>query len=104
MPHRSIILWALTAALAGLLFGFDTAVISGAERAIQHSWAMSPALHGLAISSALWGTVLGALFGGIPCDRIGRKSTLVWIGIFYLVTALGRRWPGIPFPSWSSVL
>lgn len=99
MPHRSIILRALTAALAGLLFGFDTAVISGAERAIQHSWAMSPALHGLAISSALWGTVLGALFGGIPCDRIGRKSTLVWIGIFYLVTALGAAlaWDPVSF-------
>lgn len=89
MPNRSIILWALTAALAGLLFGFDTAVISGAERAIQQTWNLSPILHGLAISSALWGTVLGALFGGIPCDRIGRRPTLIWIGVFYLVSALG---------------
>ncbi|MCW2394074.1 MULTISPECIES: sugar porter family MFS transporter [unclassified Sphingobium] len=89
MPNRSISLWAFTAALAGLLFGFDTAVISGAEMAIQRTWSMGSAMHGLAISSALWGTVVGALFGAIPSDRYGRKPTLIWIGILYLVSAIG---------------
>lgn len=89
MPNRSISLWAFTAALAGLLFGFDTAVISGAEIAIQRTWSMGSGMHGLAISSALWGTVIGALFGAIPSDRFGRKPTLMWIGILYLVSAIG---------------
>lgn len=89
MANRSIFMWAVTAALAGLLFGFDTAVISGAELAIQRTWGMSDALHGLAISSALWGTVVGALFGGFPSDRFGRKRTLVGIGALYLASALG---------------
>lgn len=81
--------WALVAALSGLLFGFDTAVISGAEQAVQRVWSMSDALHGLAISSALWGTVFGALGGGWPMDRFGRKRTLVWIGVFYAISAVG---------------
>lgn len=89
MPNTSIILWALAAALAGFLFGFDTAVISGAEQDVQRVWSMNDAMHGLAISSALWGTVLGAVFGGAPSDRFGRKPTLIGIGILYLVSAAG---------------
>lgn len=89
MPNRFIMLWAATAALAGLLFGFDTAVISGAERAIQHVWKMDDVTHGFAVSSALWGTVIGALCGGWPSDRFGRKPTLIWIAIFYLVSSIG---------------
>lgn len=81
--------WALIAALAGFLFGFDTAVISGAEQAVQQVWKMSDALHGLAISAALWGTVIGALMGGWPTDRFGRKKTLIWIGVLYAVSAIG---------------
>ncbi|MDT0507650.1 sugar porter family MFS transporter [Novosphingobium sp. MMS21-SN21R] len=81
--------WALIAALAGFLFGFDTAVISGAEQAVQKVWNMSDALHGLAISSALWGTVIGALMGGWPSDRWGRRPTLIAIGVFYAISALG---------------
>ncbi|WP_298289410.1 sugar porter family MFS transporter [Novosphingobium sp.] len=81
--------WALIAALAGFLFGFDTAVISGAEQAVQKVWAMSDALHGLAISSALWGTVAGALLGGWPSDRWGRRPTLIAIGVFYAISAIG---------------
>ena len=73
--------YAVIAALAGFLFGFDTAVISGAEQAVQRVWDMDAVLHGLAISSALWGTVIGALFGGWPADRYGRKPTLIVIGI-----------------------
>ena len=79
----------ITAALGGFLFGFDTAVISGAERDIQQVWQLSDWMHGLAIASALYGTVIGALFGGIPADRWGRKKALLWIGVFYLVSAVG---------------
>lgn len=79
----------ITAALGGFLFGFDTAVISGAERDIQEVWQLSDWIHGLAIASALYGTVIGALFGGIPADRFGRKKSLLWIGLFYFISALG---------------
>ncbi|WP_339879553.1 sugar porter family MFS transporter [uncultured Algoriphagus sp.] len=79
----------LTAALGGFLFGFDTAVISGAERAIQEVWQLSDWMHGLAIASALYGTVIGALFGGIPADKWGRQKSLLWIGLFYLISAVG---------------
>jgi sugar porter (SP) family MFS transporter len=89
--------WALVAALAGFLFGFDTAVISGAEQAIQTAWAMSDAVHGLAISSALWGTVLGALFGGWPSDKWGRRPTLIGIGLLYAISAVGSAIAWDPF-------
>jgi sugar porter (SP) family MFS transporter len=79
----------ITAALGGFLFGFDTAVISGAERAIQEVWQLSDWIHGLAIASALYGTVIGALFGGIPADRFGRKKSLLWIGLLYFISAVG---------------
>lgn len=79
----------ITAALGGFLFGFDTAVISGAERDIQNLWELDDWSHGLAVAMALYGTVLGALLGGIPADKYGRKVTLIWIGIFYFVSALG---------------
>jgi len=79
----------ITAALGGFLFGFDTAVISGAERDIQEVWQLSDWLHGLAIASALYGTVIGALFGGFPADRFGRKNSLLWIGLLYFVSAFG---------------
>jgi len=84
------IFWSITVALAGFLFGFDTIVISGADQSIQALWDTSPLFHGTFIMSmALWGTVIGALLGGIPSDKLGRKRTLFWIGILYLVSALG---------------
>src|SRR5438309_2524561 len=79
----------LTSALAGFLFGFDTVVISGAEKTIQSLWGLSPGLHGIAMASALYGTVVGALLGGWPADRFGRKATLLWIGVLYFVGAVG---------------
>lgn len=82
--------WTLTAALAGFLFGFDTVVISGANLPIKELWNTSPAFHGWFIMSmALWGTVIGALGGGWPTDKFGRKKTLFWIGILYALSALG---------------
>jgi SP family xylose:H+ symportor-like MFS transporter len=82
--------WTFTAALAGFLFGFDTVVISGANLPIKELWNTTPWFHGTFIMSmALWGTVIGALFGGIPSDRFGRKNTLLWIGILYSVSAIG---------------
>lgn len=87
--NARIFFWSLTAALAGFLFGFDTVVISGAEKTIQSLWRLSPGLHGFAIASALYGTVVGALLGRWPADRFGRKLTLLWIGLFYIVGAVG---------------
>ena len=84
-----IFFWSLTSALAGFLFGFDTVVISGAEKTIQALWGLSPGLHGIAMASALYGTVVGSLLGGWPADRFGRKATLLWIGILYFVGAVG---------------
>ncbi|MFH5830961.1 sugar porter family MFS transporter [Halalkalibaculum sp. DA3122] len=95
---KSILLSAIVASLAGFLFGFDTIVISGAEQPIQKLWNTSDLFHGTFITSmALWGTVIGALFGGIPCDRIGRRRTLFWIGIFYLLSALGSAFAPGPY-------
>lgn len=92
MQNKKLFLWAITAALAGFLFGFDTVVISGAEQKIQDLWGLSPALHGLAMSAALWGTVLGSLIGSWPTDRFGRRQTLLMIGILYFVSAV---WSGL---------
>ncbi|MGH7975457.1 MAG: sugar porter family MFS transporter [Limisphaerales bacterium] len=87
--NRRIFYWAITSALAGFLFGFDTVVISGAEQMIQKLWGLSAGLQGFAIGSALYGTVLGALFGGWPTDRFGRKKTLLCLGVLYITSALG---------------
>jgi len=83
-------LWflALAAAMGGFLFGYDTAVINGGEQQIQRIWSLSSVLHGWVMSSALWGTVIGAVCGGKICDRLGRKPTLFWVGVFYLVSAV----------------
>ncbi|MEM8508877.1 MAG: sugar porter family MFS transporter [Bacteroidota bacterium] len=94
---KRILRISLTAALAGFLFGFDTVVISGANQPIKELWDTNWFLgdsvftfHGIFIMSmALWGTVLGALFGGIPSDRLGRKKTLFWIGVLYFASAVG---------------
>jgi sugar porter (SP) family MFS transporter len=78
----------IVAALGGFLFGFDTAVISGVEASIQAFWSLNEVQHGFTVSSALWGTVLGALVAGIPAEKYGRKRVLQVIGLLYLVTSL----------------
>lgn len=85
---NKLLFWSIISALAGFLFGFDTVVISGAEQTIQHLWNLSPFMHGLAISGALWGTVLGSMIGAFPTDKFGRRKTLIWIGALYLVSAV----------------
>ena len=90
--------WSATVALAGFLFGFDTVVISGANLPIKELWNTTPLFHGTFIMSmALWGTVIGALAGGVPCDKYGRKKTLFWIGVLYLVSALGSAMAPDPY-------
>jgi sugar porter (SP) family MFS transporter len=90
--------WSLTVAVAGFLFGFDTVVISGANLPIKELWHTTPLFHGIFIMSmALWGTVLGSLLGGIPCDKWGRKKTLFWIGILFLISALGSAFAPNPY-------
>ena len=87
---KQVFYWSLVAALAGFLFGFDTVVISGADKKLQTLWDSSDRFHGFVVMAmALWGTVAGAIFGGIPTQRFGRKQTLLWIGIFYTLSALG---------------
>src|ERR1700734_3872320 len=81
--------WALTSALAGFLFGFDTVVISGAEQKIQALWGLSDWTHGIVMGSALYGTVIGALIGAWPTDRFGRRATLLSLGFLYIISAVG---------------
>ncbi|MDI5893553.1 sugar porter family MFS transporter [Flavobacterium algoritolerans] len=95
---KKIVVWALIASLAGFLFGFDTVVISGADKKLQVLWNSSDAFHGTVVMGmALWGTVLGAIFGGIPTNKIGRKNTLLWIGILFLFSAIGSAFANNPF-------
>ena len=87
---NKLLKWSLTAALAGFLFGFDTVVISGADQKLQELWNSSDIFHGsVVMAMALWGTVIGAIFGGIPTRKYGRRNTLIWIGIFYSISAIG---------------
>jgi sugar porter (SP) family MFS transporter len=87
--RKQIILWSITSALAGFLFGFDTVVISGAEQTIQKLWGLTETMHGLVMGSALYGTVLGSLLGGWPADAFGRRKTLISIGALYVISAAG---------------
>jgi len=84
-----LVFWSIVIALGGLLFGMDVAVISGAEQQIQHLWNLSDVLHGQALASALYGTIIGALFGGVPAEKYGRKKVLLWIGIIFFISAIG---------------
>ena len=90
--------WSLTAALAGFLFGFDTVVISGADQKLQSLWGSSDIFHGFVVmATALWGTVVGSLLGSIPTRILGRKKTLLWIGVFYTISAIGSALANDPY-------
>ena len=80
---------AFVASLGGLLFGFDTAVISGAEKAIQQVYELNNFWHGFTITTALLGTILGALTCGKPAQKYGRLKSLQVIGVLYLISAIG---------------
>ena len=96
--NKKILLWSITAAMAGFLFGFDIVVISGADKKLQALWQSSDAFHGsVVMAMALWGTVFGALFGGIPTNKFGRKKILIWIGVFYFVSAIGSSLVNDPY-------
>ncbi len=96
--NNRIFFWSLVSALAGFLFGFDTVVISGAEKKIQALWDLGAGVHGVAMAAALYGTVLGSLLGGWPTDRFGRKATLLWVGVLYSVSAV---WSGLAGDVWA---
>jgi len=90
---------AIVAALGGLLFGFDTAVISGTTGTLTNTYLLSPTMLGVTVSSALWGTVLGSMLAGIPGERFGRRDSLRVMAILYLVSGLGCaaawNWPSL---------
>ena len=98
---KRLMFLAMAAAMGGFLFGYDTAVINGGEQQIQSVWGLSSFIHGLVMSSALWGTVIGAVCGGKVCDRIGRKPTLFWVGVLYLASA---AWSGFAFGPWDLIV
>lgn len=88
----------LTAALAGFIFGFDMVVISGADKAIQSLWQTSPWFHGFFIMSmALWGTVIGSIFGGAPTEKFGRKKILMLVGILFTISSIGSALAQDPY-------
>lgn len=98
MNQNKLIRWSIVVALAGFIFGFDTVVISGANQPIKELWHTSPLFHGFFIMSmALWGTVIGALFGGIPTEKYGRKKVLLWVGILFAVSAFGSAFANDPY-------
>jgi SP family arabinose:H+ symporter-like MFS transporter len=79
----------IVAALGGLLFGFDTAVIAGTTHALTETYHLTPATLGLTVAAALWGTILGAMFASIPGDRWGRRDSLRVMAVLYLISAVG---------------
>jgi sugar porter (SP) family MFS transporter len=98
MNQNKLLRWSIVVALAGFIFGFDTVVISGANQPIKELWHTSPLFHGFFIMSmALWGTVIGALFGGIPTEKFGRKKVLLWVGILFAISAFGSALASNPY-------
>lgn len=87
--NKHVIFWSITVGLGGMLFGMDMTVISGVEKTIKELWHLDDWTHGFAMATALYGTVLGAAFGGIPADKFGRKKTLFWIGLSFLISSVG---------------
>lgn len=90
----------VVAALGGLLFGFDTAVIAGTTHALSDTYHLSPGSLGVTVAAALWGTVVGAMLAGIPGDRYGRRDSLRVMAVLYVVSALGCAFAW----SWSALV
>ena len=86
---NKVLIWSIVVSIGGFLFGFDTAVISGAEQSIQNYWALSAFEHGFTVSMALIGTIFGALMGSYPSEKLGRRKTLKIIAILYLLSSVG---------------
>ncbi len=104
MNQKKLYFYSIVVAMAGFLFGFDTVVVSGAEQPLAKMWSnftlfgKAEAFHGVVVmSSALWGTVVGAVFGAWPTNRYGRKNTLVFIGLFFLISAIGSAVVSDPY-------
>jgi SP family arabinose:H+ symporter-like MFS transporter len=98
MKNYTIKRWSITVALGGLLFGFDTAVISGAEQAIQIHWNLGEFMVGQVVAMGLYGTIVGALLGGMPAEHWGRKPALFWVGVLYSVCSIGCAFaPSVSF-------
>ena len=95
--NKHLIQYTVVAALGGLLFGFDTVVISGATDALKNLYQLTPLLLGITVASGLCGTVFGSMFAGQPSDRYGRRGCLQALAVLYVVTALGCALA----PSWS---
>src|SRR5882762_841040 len=98
--NRHLITSTAVSALGGLLFGFDTAVVAGTTHQLTQVYALSPYLLGLTVSSALWGTVVGAMTAGYPGQRVGRRDSLRIMALFYVLSALGC---GLAW-SWGSLI
>jgi SP family arabinose:H+ symporter-like MFS transporter len=79
----------IVAAIGGLLFGFDTAVIAGTTQSLTEAYHLTPGTLGFTVSIAVWGTVLGAATAGIVGDKLGRRDSLRGLALLYLVSALG---------------
>ncbi len=96
---KTLVRATLVAALGGLLFGFDTAVIAGTTSALRQLFGLSPAALGLTVSIALWGTVAGSLLASLPADRWGRRESLQLTAVLFLLSALGCasawNWPAL---------
>ena len=89
MLNSSLVKSTIVAALGGLLFGFDTAVIAGAEQALKGIYHLTPFALGATVASALVGTIIGSLGAGIPGDRIGRRDSLRFMAVLYVISAVG---------------
>ena len=98
--NRYLVKSTFVSALGGLLFGFDTAVIAGTTHQLTEVYSLTPYLLGLTVSSALWGTVAGAMTAGYPGQRIGRRDSLRIMAVFYFLSALGCAFAW----SWGSLL
>lgn len=98
IKYYSLVGISVIAALSGFIFGFDTVVISGANLPIKTLWHTSPWVHGFFIMSmALWGTVVGAIFGGLPTEKYGRRKTMLWVGILFSISAIGSALAQDPY-------